>query len=70
VGPELIVIRSVLDIAYRSTEARREHRQAYVDFLESAKYYPDVFQRMIERIQSMLDETDPEIDKVLGQGYF
>lgn len=55
---------------YRSTEARREHRQAYVDFLESAKYYSDVFQRMIERIQSMLDETDPEIDKVLGQGYF
>ena len=55
---------------YRSAEARRKHRQAYVDFLESAKYYADVFQRMVEKIQSMADETDPEINKVLKQGYF
>lgn len=55
---------------YRSAEARREHRQAYVDFLESAKYYADVFERMIDKIQRLLDETDPEIDKVLSQGHF
>ncbi len=55
---------------YTSSEARRKHRQAYVDFLESAKYYADVFQRMIDKIQTMVDETDPGIDKVLKQGHF
>jgi hypothetical protein len=55
---------------YRSAEARRKYRQAYVDFLESSKYYADVFQRMIDKIQSMLDETDPSTDKVLKQGHF
>jgi len=55
---------------YRSAEARRKHRQAYVEFLESAKYYADVFQRMIDKIQSMVEETDPEADKVLKQGHF
>jgi len=55
---------------YRSAEARKKHRQAYVEFLESAKYYADVFQRMIDKIQSMVEETDPEADKVLKQGHF
>ena len=55
---------------YRSAEARRKHRQAYIEFLESAKYYTDVFQRMIDKIQSMVEETDPETDKVLKQGHF
>ena len=55
---------------YRSAEARRKHRQAYVEFLEAAKYYADVFQRMIDKIQSMVEETNPEIDKVLKQGHF
>jgi hypothetical protein len=55
---------------YRSAEARRKHRKAYVEFLESAKYYGDVFQRMIDKIQSMVEETDPETDKVLKQGHF
>ncbi|MGA3084536.1 MAG: Bpu10I family restriction endonuclease [Thermodesulfobacteriota bacterium] len=55
---------------YRSAEARRKHRHAYVEFLESAKYYTDVFQRMIDNIQSMVEERDPETDKVLKQGHF
>jgi hypothetical protein len=55
---------------YRTAEARRKHRQEYLDFIESAKYYADVFQRMIDKIQSMVDATDPEIDKVLKQGHF
>ncbi len=55
---------------YRNAEARRKHRKAYVEFLESAKYYADVFQRMIDKIQSMVEETDPGTDKVLKQGHF
>jgi hypothetical protein len=55
---------------YRSAEARRKHRQAYVDFLESAQYYADVFQRMIDKIQAVVDDTDPQADRVLKQGHF
>lgn len=55
---------------YQNAEARRKHRQEYSDFLESAVYYEDVFQRMIDKIQAMVDETDPETDKVLKQGHF
>lgn len=55
---------------YRSADARRMRRQAYVDFLEPAKYYADVFQRMIDKIQGLLDQTDPGTDKVLKQGHF
>ena len=35
-----------------------------------AKYYDDVFQRMVDKIQTMIDKTDPETDKVLKQGHF
>ncbi|WP_330220836.1 Bpu10I family restriction endonuclease [Calothrix sp. NIES-3974] len=49
---------------------RRRHRQAYVDFLDAAKYYPDVFQRMINKIQALIDDTSPSMENVLSQGHF
>lgn len=55
---------------YRSAAARRAHRQAYAEFLESAKFYPDVFQRMVDRIQNMLQVAAPETERVLKQGHF
>jgi SAM-dependent methyltransferase len=55
---------------YRSAKERQEHRQEYSEFLESAKYYPDVFQRMIDKIQRVVDATDPELEVVLKSGYF
>jgi SAM-dependent methyltransferase len=55
---------------YRNARERREHRDEYVHFLESAKYYADVFQRMIDKIQRVIDETDPELETVLKKGYF
>ena len=55
---------------YRTAEDRRAHRDEYVKFLESSKYYADVFQRMIDKIQRVVDDTDPEADKVLKQGHF
>jgi hypothetical protein len=73
---DVLIIRKTKRISsnirqeYRSAEARRKHRQAYADFLQSAIYYEDVFQRMIDKIQSMVDEADPETDKVLKQGHF
>jgi len=55
---------------YRNAKERREHRHEYVRFLESSKYYADVFQRMIDKIQRVIDETDPELETVLKKGYF
>jgi hypothetical protein len=55
---------------YRNAKERRERRDEYVRFLESSKYHADVFQRMIDKIQRVLDETDPELESVLKKGYF
>ena len=55
---------------YRTPEARQIHRQEYVDFLDSSKYYPDVFQKMIDKIQSLIDDTSPSIENVLDRGHF
>jgi hypothetical protein len=55
---------------YRTPEERQIHRQEYVDFLDSSKYYPDVFQRMITKIQALIDDTSPSIENVLNQGHF
>lgn len=55
---------------YRTPEERQIHRQEYVDFLDSSKYYPDVFQRMITKIQALIDDTSPSMENVLNQGHF
>jgi SAM-dependent methyltransferase len=55
---------------YRSVKDRKAHREEYVAFLNASKYFADVFQRMIDKIQRMADDVDPAIDKVLKQGHF
>lgn len=55
---------------YRSVDERQKHRQEYADFLDSSKYYADVFQRMVDKIQAMVDDTAPETNRVLHQGHF
>ena len=55
---------------YRSVKDRQTHREEYVAFLNASKYYSDVFQRMIDKIQRMADDVDPAADKVLKQGHF
>ena len=55
---------------YRGPEERRRHRDEYVEFLDGSKYYADVFQRMIDKIQLVVDQKDPATDKVLKQGHF
>ncbi|WP_365670219.1 Bpu10I family restriction endonuclease [Okeania sp. SIO3I5] len=32
--------------------------------------YPDVFQRMIDKIQVLIDNSNLSLNKVLNQGYF
>lgn len=55
---------------YRTWKDREAHRDEYINFLETAKYHADVFQRMIDKIQTMADDTDPTAGKVLKRGYF
>jgi hypothetical protein len=55
---------------YRSASERREHRDEYVKFVESAKYYADVFQRMIDKVQHLIDDAHPELATVLKTGHF
>jgi Bpu10I restriction endonuclease len=55
---------------YRTPASRQKHRQEYADFLDTSKYYPDVFQRMIDKIQTLVKDTAPKIEQVLEQGYF
>lgn len=55
---------------YRTAKDRRAHRDEYIKFLNESKYYADVFQRMIDKIQSVVDDTAPAADKVLKRGHF
>lgn len=55
---------------FKTPEARKQHRASYAEFLGNSKYYPDVFQRMVGKIQNRLDETDPDPNIVLSQGHF
>ena len=55
---------------YRSADERQKHRQEYVEFLDSSQFYPDVFQRVVDKIQALIDDTTPETNRVLDQGHF
>jgi hypothetical protein len=55
---------------YRGANERQKHRQEYLEFLDSSKFYADVFQRMVDKIQALIDDTAPETNKVLDQGHF
>ncbi len=55
---------------YRSAKERQENREAYAQFIESSKYYADVFQRMIDKVQQIVNDTNPEMNTVLKRGYF
>ena len=55
---------------YRSAGERRRYRDEYVEFLITSKYYSDVFQRMIDKVQRAVDDTDPDTDDVLKRGHF
>ena len=55
---------------YRTAVERRKHRDEYIAFLNRSRFYADVFQRMTDKIQTLVDDSIPELDKVLSQGHF
>jgi hypothetical protein len=55
---------------YKTPESRRKHRQEYADFIDRSSYYPDVFQRMVDKIQTLINDTAPKVEQVLERGHF
>jgi DNA modification methylase len=55
---------------YRTPESRRKYRQEYADFIDASKYYPNVFQRMIDKVQTLVEDTAPGVEQVLERGHF
>lgn len=55
---------------FKTSEARQKYRVQYSEFLDKSKYYADVFQRLVDRVQAQIDEIDPDPDVVLQQGHF
>jgi len=55
---------------YLTAKTRKQKRMEYIDFIDSSQYYPDVFQRMIDKIKNVLNNSDPKIGSVLERGHF
>jgi len=55
---------------YKTAKDRQSHRKEYEKHINASRFFPDVFQRMIDRIQAAVNDTDPDEDKVLKQGHF
>lgn len=55
---------------FKTPEARQVARATHVKFLDDSKYDPEVFRRMVSKIQRSVDDSDPTVEKVLKQGYF
>lgn len=55
---------------FLTAKARKKKRAEYVEFIDSSKYYPDVFQRMVDKIKNTLDQSAPPVGNVLKQGHF
>lgn len=73
---DVLIVRKMKRISsdirkkYNTSQGRRLHRREYVDFLDSSPYSPDVFQKMIDKIQALVDNPSPSIENVLNQGHF
>jgi hypothetical protein len=55
---------------FKTAESRQKYRVQYAEFLDRSRYYADVFQRLINKIQARIDEADPDPNTVLRQGHF
>ena len=49
---------------HKTPEARHIHRQEYAEFLDASTYYPDIFQRMIDKISILIDNSNSSIEAI------
>jgi len=55
---------------YSTAKARRERRADFVKFLDSSKFCSRVFEHMVERIRTAMNDVDPTAESVLKNGRF
>jgi len=55
---------------YMNAKQRQLLRAKYMEFLEVSRFHADVFQRMIDTIQSKIDDYKFSPEEVLERGYF
>ncbi len=55
---------------FKTPESRKQHRKAHEEFIDSSKYSAAVFQRMIDKIQTLIEAADPSERLVLERGFF
>jgi hypothetical protein len=55
---------------FKTPESRKTNREEHAKFIDSSKYSASVFQRMVDKIQALIDTKDPTEKVVLERGYF
>ncbi|HEY3762756.1 MAG TPA: Bpu10I family restriction endonuclease [Verrucomicrobiae bacterium] len=55
---------------FKTPESRKENREEHAKFIDASKYSATVFQRMIDKIQALINTTDPTEKVVLERGFF
>lgn len=55
---------------FKTPESRKAHREEHATFIDASKYSSPVFQRMVDKIQKLIEATDPSEKVVLERGFF
>jgi hypothetical protein len=55
---------------FKTSDSRKAHREEHAKFIDASKYSAPVFQRMIDKIQALVDTKDPTEKAVLERGFF
>ena len=63
-------IKEIIRQKYSTYKGRQESREAYVKYLKSNPYSPEIFKRFINHIISQMQNEDLIEESVLELGYF
>ncbi len=55
---------------YASYSGRQKMREQYAQYLNENPFAPDIFPRLVEHVDSVLNDQDPDENNVLNEGYF
>jgi hypothetical protein len=56
--------------AFSTREGRVSRRSDYMKYLNNNPFAPEVFDRLLSHVKTLLEDRDPEEDDVLRRGYF
>lgn len=55
---------------FKTVASRKAHRSEHEAFIDASRYSAEVFERMIAKIQALIEASDPSTQQVLERGYF